>query len=237
MGHAGALVLWTFVCFTAFFVCQTALQAASRTIYAFSRDHGLPDRGILSKNSSLTQTPLIAIWFTTLISVVPGLLDLASPIAANAIFALTAMALDLSYIIPIFLWVDSIQLISTVCSSVLGVGSIATTPKLCSSLVHSILVMAYSGGHSISTVYVGRCSCLSFCACRRLDLSPRTIWTMPRYVVLSWFLIVYGGLLTLVGVAGNHCWRYFPCWVSLVYSSTFRKSLIAGLSFIVCGTW
>lgn len=103
MGHAGALVLWTFVCFTAFFVCQTALQAASRTIYAFSRDHGLPDRGILSKNSSLTQTPLIAIWFTTLISVVPGLLDLASPIAANAIFALTAMALDLSYIIPIFL--------------------------------------------------------------------------------------------------------------------------------------
>ncbi|KAL4066404.1 amino acid permease-domain-containing protein [Scleroderma yunnanense] len=32
-----------------------------------------------------------------------GFLDLASPIAANAIFALTAMALDLSYIIPIFL--------------------------------------------------------------------------------------------------------------------------------------
>ena len=36
---------------------------------------------------------------------VPGLLDLASPVAANAIFALTAMALDLSYIIPIFLCV------------------------------------------------------------------------------------------------------------------------------------
>lgn len=106
MGHAGALVLWTFVCFTAFFVCQTALQAASRTIYAFSRDRGLPDRGIMSKNSSWTQTPLIAIWFTTLISIIPGLLDLASPIAANAIFALTAMALDLSYIIPIFLSVD-----------------------------------------------------------------------------------------------------------------------------------
>lgn len=48
-------------------------------------------------------TPLRAIWFTTFWSIVPGLLDLASPIAANAIFALTAMALDLSYIIPIFL--------------------------------------------------------------------------------------------------------------------------------------
>ena len=40
MGKAGALFLWTFVCFTAFFVCQTALQACSRTVYAFSRDHG-----------------------------------------------------------------------------------------------------------------------------------------------------------------------------------------------------
>lgn len=44
-----------------------------------------------------------AIWLTTIVSILPGLLDLASSIAANAIFALTAMALDLSYIIPIFL--------------------------------------------------------------------------------------------------------------------------------------
>ncbi|KAF8622286.1 hypothetical protein AX15_007151 [Amanita polypyramis BW_CC] len=57
MGKAGALTLWvrvhhrvtghlakrifkTFVCLTAFFVVQTALQAVSRTTYAFSRDHG-----------------------------------------------------------------------------------------------------------------------------------------------------------------------------------------------------
>lgn len=66
----------------------------------------------MSKNSSWTQTPLIAIWFTTLISIIPGLLDLASPIAANAIFALTAMALDLSYIIPIFLSVDLFYFLS-----------------------------------------------------------------------------------------------------------------------------
>jgi amino acid transporter len=64
---------------------------------------GLPDNDYLSHNSSYTQTPLRAIWFSTLISIIPGLLDLASPIAAQAIFALTAMALDLSYIIPIFL--------------------------------------------------------------------------------------------------------------------------------------
>jgi len=103
MGKTGALILWVPVCFTAFFVVQTALQAVSRTFYAFSRDHGLPDRGFFGKNSSRTNTPLRAVWLSTFTSILPGLLDLASPIAANAIFSLTAIALDLSYIIPIFL--------------------------------------------------------------------------------------------------------------------------------------
>ena len=122
MGKPGALFVWvrltacnfqvvcavltapqSFVCLTAFFVSQTALQACSRTVYAFSRDHGLPDRGYFGRVSRYTTTPLRAIWFTTILSILPGLLDLASPIAANAIFALTAMALDFSYIIPIFL--------------------------------------------------------------------------------------------------------------------------------------
>ncbi|KAJ6463398.1 APC amino acid permease [Mycena sanguinolenta] len=103
MGKTGALILWVFVCLTAFFVVQTALQAVSRTVFAFSRDHGLPDRGYFGYNSRWTQTPLRAIWFSTIFSILPGLLDLASPAAANAIFSLTAIALDLSYIIPIFL--------------------------------------------------------------------------------------------------------------------------------------
>ena len=63
---------------------------------------GLPDGGFFGKTSKFTQTPLRAVWFSTIASILPGLLDLASPIAANAIFSMTAMALDLSYIIPIF---------------------------------------------------------------------------------------------------------------------------------------
>ncbi|KAI0299018.1 amino acid/polyamine transporter I [Multifurca ochricompacta] len=110
MGKTGALFLWTFVCLTAFFVCQTALQACSRTVYAFSRDHGtsftssrFPDRGYFGYVSKLTHTPLRAIWLSTIFSILPGLLDFASPVAASAIFSLTAMALDISYIIPIAL--------------------------------------------------------------------------------------------------------------------------------------
>lgn len=64
---------------------------------------GLPDRGYFGENSSWTQTPLRAIALSTVVSILPGLLALASLIAANAIFSLTAMALDLSYVIPILL--------------------------------------------------------------------------------------------------------------------------------------
>lgn len=103
MGKTGALILWTFVCLTAFFVCQTALQACSRMVFAFSRDRGFPDNGYFGHISKSTQTPLRAIWFTTIFSILPGLLDFASPVATNAIFSLTAMALDISYIIPIAL--------------------------------------------------------------------------------------------------------------------------------------
>lgn len=103
MGKAGALFLWTFVCLTAFFVCQTSLHACSRTIYAFSRDKGFPDNGYFGHVSKWTRTPLRAIWLTTFMSILPGLLDFASPVAANAVFSLTAMALDISYIIPIAL--------------------------------------------------------------------------------------------------------------------------------------
>jgi amino acid permease (GABA permease) len=103
MGKAGALFLWTFVCLTAFFVCQTALQACSRMVFAFSRDRGFPDNGYFGYVSKRTQTPLRAIWGTTIFSILPGLLGFASPVAVNAIFSLTAMALDISYIIPIAL--------------------------------------------------------------------------------------------------------------------------------------
>ncbi|KAG8827348.1 hypothetical protein FRC19_003925 [Serendipita sp. 401] len=101
MGKAGAMVLWTGVCATAFFVVQTAQQATSRTIFAISRDHGLPDRGFFGHMTKATQTPLRAVALATFLAIIPGLLGFASPVAAFAIFAMCAVSLDLSYIIPI----------------------------------------------------------------------------------------------------------------------------------------
>ncbi|KAH0832163.1 amino acid permease [Lanmaoa asiatica] len=101
LGTRLALAVWVFVCMTAFFVAQSGVQAVSRAFYAFSRDRGLPDSRFFGHISVVTQTPLRAVWLTVFVGALPGLLDLASPVAANAVFATTAMALDLSYVIPI----------------------------------------------------------------------------------------------------------------------------------------
>ena len=83
------------------------MRYLKRFLFSYSlideRILAFPDRGFFSKMSEATKTPLRAVWLATFTSVLPGLLDLASPIAANAVFSLTAMALDLSYIIPIAL--------------------------------------------------------------------------------------------------------------------------------------
>ena len=71
-------------------------------LFTYLIPKGLPDGGYFGKISDITQTPLRAVWFSTIAGIFPVLLDLASPVAANAIFSVATMALDLGYIIPIF---------------------------------------------------------------------------------------------------------------------------------------
>ncbi|GAA5949201.1 hypothetical protein JCM10213_008241 [Rhodosporidiobolus nylandii] len=97
VGKKGFYVLWTGVCLTAFFVVSTAMQACARTFHAFSRDDGLPDRRFFCKS------PINGVWLVAIFSAILGLLDFASYTAVNAVFSLCAIALDTSYIIPIFL--------------------------------------------------------------------------------------------------------------------------------------
>ena len=101
LGKAGFLVVWPFVCMVAFFVVTTALQAASRSFYAFSRDGGLPDKGFFSRIDKRTGTTVNAVWLVVAPSVALIFLGLASDVAVNAIFALAALGMDLSYLVPI----------------------------------------------------------------------------------------------------------------------------------------
>ncbi|PLW57064.1 hypothetical protein PCANC_01934 [Puccinia coronata f. sp. avenae] len=92
---------WTLICINAFFQVNVVLQACSRTLFAFSRDGGLPDGQFFGKLSDWTRIPLRAVWVVILISLFFGSLDFVSTVAVNAVFSLCTIALDSSYAIPI----------------------------------------------------------------------------------------------------------------------------------------
>jgi len=100
LGKGGMLAIWAFVCLTASFVVITALQANSRSFYAFSRDGGLPDRGFFGRLSR-NKISVNAVWLVVFLCIALVMLDFASDVAVNAVFSLCAIALDSSYIIPI----------------------------------------------------------------------------------------------------------------------------------------
>lgn len=55
------------MCLVAFQVVATAMQANARTFHAFSRDHGLPDRGLFAKLAS-NRVPIFGVWLVVFIS-------------------------------------------------------------------------------------------------------------------------------------------------------------------------
>jgi len=101
LGKAGGLAVWSLVIVLQAITAVTCQLAAIRSIYAVSRDNALPDNKLLSKVWKVTQTPVNAAIFVVIVSALFGLLYLASFVAINAVFSITAVALDLSYMIPI----------------------------------------------------------------------------------------------------------------------------------------
>ncbi|SNX85504.1 related to amino-acid permease 2 [Melanopsichium pennsylvanicum] len=100
-GRVGFLIIWPFVCSVAFFVVTTALQANARSFYAFSRDNALPDRGFFARINKRTGTTVNAVWLVVFPCMALGCLAFASYTAVTAIFALAALGMDSSYLVPI----------------------------------------------------------------------------------------------------------------------------------------
>lgn len=84
------------------FVCFTATQALARTVFAYSRDRLLPLSKVWTKVNSLTGTPLYAVWISVFWCIAINLIALGSYIAIAGVFNVCAIALDWSYVIPIF---------------------------------------------------------------------------------------------------------------------------------------
>ena len=83
------------------FVCFTALQATARTVFAFARDGLLPFSAYWTRINTITHTPLTSVWFCVFFCIAINLIGLGSYTAISGVFNVCAIALDLSYCIPI----------------------------------------------------------------------------------------------------------------------------------------
>ncbi|KAI9346206.1 APC amino acid permease [Obelidium mucronatum] len=101
VGKNGTIVLLVFIILVTNTIGISALQANSRMVFAMGRDGGLPFSKVWSKMNPKLQVPVSAVWLIIVISVLMGLLNLASATAVNAIFSLATVAMDWSYAITI----------------------------------------------------------------------------------------------------------------------------------------
>lgn len=96
------------VVFVAQLLCGLAtVTSASRMIFAFSRDGGLPASGALSKVSPKYRTPVAAIWTAAVLSVLfvwgSSLISVAGTSAYTIVVSCTVIFLFLSFTVPIVL--------------------------------------------------------------------------------------------------------------------------------------
>ncbi|GGW47806.1 amino acid permease [Streptomyces lucensis JCM 4490] len=100
-GGASALLL---VVITAQLFCGNAeVAAASRMVFAFSRDGALPGSHLWRKVSDRTQTPVAAVWLSVVVAGVLALPSLYSSTAYNAVTAINVIGITPAYAIPVFL--------------------------------------------------------------------------------------------------------------------------------------
>lgn len=103
LGKRGALGLMTLLFIVQFLMGLSITVAASRQMWAFSRDGALPfSRFVRVVSARAGHIPLNAIWFCVLLAVLLGLLTIIGPAAANAVFSLAVAANNLAWGTPIF---------------------------------------------------------------------------------------------------------------------------------------
>ena len=79
-----------------------AMQALTRSIFAYSRDGLVPFSGVWTRIMPLTGIPILAVWMAVLLCIGINLIGLGSYPAIAGVFNVCAIALDWSFCIPIF---------------------------------------------------------------------------------------------------------------------------------------
>ena len=99
----GAAVMAAIVFFMAFFSIFAVMAAASRQLWAFSRDRAVPWWQQLQRVNSKSAIPVFAVTTTTAISCLLALINLGSSTAFSDIVSLSVVGLFGSYIITVVL--------------------------------------------------------------------------------------------------------------------------------------
>ncbi|MEU6892392.1 amino acid permease [Streptomyces sp. NPDC046557] len=103
LGSGGASALLLVVIVAQLFCGNAEVAAASRMVFAFSRDNALPGSALWRKVSGRTQTPVPAVWLSVVVAGVLALPSLWSATAYGAVTAINVIGITPAYAIPIYL--------------------------------------------------------------------------------------------------------------------------------------
>jgi len=97
--QSGALTMVSIVVILAVLATISWVASASRMLWSFARDRGVPGWQLISKVDQRTTIPIISIAVTTVIACLLGLINIGSAVAFNDVVALTITGLYTSYLI------------------------------------------------------------------------------------------------------------------------------------------
>ncbi|KAI0324639.1 APC amino acid permease [Cubamyces sp. BRFM 1775] len=101
LGRNGTLAIWSVVALVQFMMGSSSLTTASRQMFAFARDGGMPFSGLIYHVNTRTRTPVNAVWASALVAGVLGLLAFGGSAANSAIFSLSIAGQNMAFSIPI----------------------------------------------------------------------------------------------------------------------------------------
>ncbi|MGW8762546.1 amino acid permease [Streptomyces sp. NPDC055815] len=103
LGPGGAAALLLVVIVAQLFCGNAEVAAASRMVFAFSRDNALPGSSLWRKVNSSTQTPVPAVWLAVVVAALLAVPSLYSATAYGAVTAINVIGITPAYAIPIYL--------------------------------------------------------------------------------------------------------------------------------------
>ncbi|MFC8671489.1 amino acid permease [Streptomyces griseorubiginosus] len=103
LGLSGAKALLLIVIVAQLFCGNAETAAASRMVFAFSRDGAVPFAATWRRVSTRTKTPVAAVWLSVGVALVLAAPSLYSPTAYAAVTAINVIGITPAYAIPVYL--------------------------------------------------------------------------------------------------------------------------------------